>query len=42
MILIKMTVEFLVILKIHEIDKVKLRDQTMFRLYEIKKINKVL
>ena len=42
MILIKMTVEFLVILKIHEIDKVKLTDQTMLRLYEIKKINKVL
>ena len=29
---------FLVILKMHEIDKTKLSDQTKFRLYEIKKI----
>ena len=38
MILIKMTVSFSVILKMHEIDKTKLSDQTKFRLYEIKKI----
>ena len=30
------------ILKMHEIDKIKLTDQTKFRLYEIKKVNKVL
>ena len=30
------------ILKMHEIDKIKLTDQTNFRLYEIKKVNKVL
>ena len=30
---------FLVILKMHEIDKTKLTDQTKFRLYEIKKIH---
>ena len=29
-------------LKMHEIDQTKLIDQTKFRLYEIKKINKVL
>ena len=29
-------------LKIHEIDQTKLTDQTKFRLYEIKKINKAL
>ena len=34
----KMTVRFLVILKMHEIDKTKLSDQTKFILYEIKKI----
>ena len=33
-----MTVSFSVILKMHEIDKTKLSDQTKFRLYEIKKI----
>ena len=38
MILIKMIVSFLVILKMHEIDKTKLSDQTKFRLYEIKEI----
>ena len=38
MILIKMTVSFSVILKMHEIDKTKLSDQTKFKLYEIKKI----
>ena len=35
MILIKMIVQFLVILKMHEIDKMKLCDQTKFRLSEI-------
>ena len=30
------------ILKMHEIDKIKLTDQTKFRLYEMKKVNKVL
>ena len=34
----KMTVRFLVILKMHEIDKTKLSDQTKFILYEMKKI----
>ena len=33
-----MIVSFLVILKMHEIDKTKLSDQTKFRLYEIKEI----
>ena len=33
-----MIVLFLVILKMHEIDKTKLSDQTKFRLYEIKEI----
>ena len=42
MILIKMAVQFLVILKMLEIDKIKLTDQTKFRQYEIKKVNKVL
>ena len=36
MILIKMIVLFLVILKMHEIDKTKLSDQIKFKLYEIK------
>ena len=34
-----MTVYLLVIVKMHEIDKTKLTDQTKFRLYEIKKID---
>ena len=38
MILIKMIVLFLVILKMHKIDKTKLSDQTKFKLYEIKEI----
>ena len=38
MILIKMIVSFLVILKMHEIDKTKLSDRTKFRLYEIEEI----
>ena len=38
MILIKMIKEFFLILKMHEIDKAKLTDQTKFRLYEIKNI----
>ena len=38
MILIKMIESFLVILKMHEIDKTKLSNQTKFRLYEIKEI----
>ena len=42
MILIKMAVQFLVILKMLEIDKIKLTDQIKFRQYEIKKVNKVL
>ena len=42
MILIKMTVSFSVILKMHEIDKTKLSDQTKFRLYEIKKLKIIL
>ena len=33
-----MTLKLLVILKIHEVDKTDLSDQTNFRLYEIKKI----
>ena len=33
-----MIVSFLVILKMHEIDKTKLSDQTKYRLYEIKEI----
>ena len=37
-----MTVSFLVILKMHGIDPTKLSDQAKFRLYEIKKINKLL
>ena len=37
-----MTVKLLVILKMHEIDKTKLTDQTTFRLYEIKKKKIVL
>ena len=32
------TNQFLFILKMHEIDKAKLTDQTKFKLYEIKKI----
>ena len=34
-----MTVSFLVLLKMHEVDKTELTDQTKFRLYEIKNIN---
>ena len=37
-ILIKKIKQFLVILKMHKIDKTKLSDQAKFRLYEIKKI----
>ena len=33
-----MTLKLLVILKMHEVDKTNLSDQTNFRLYEIKKI----
>ena len=37
-----MIVLFLVTLKMHEIDKTKLSDQTKFRLYEIKEIDNYL
>ena len=38
MILIRTIKQFFLILKMHEIDKTKLLDQTKFRLHEIKKI----
>ena len=38
MILIKLIKQFCLILKVHEIDKTKLTDQTKFRLHEIKNI----